>query len=113
MRFEESRRQALFGIEDATDGKPLQVALDFDGLHEAAIQALQQNYRLGPAEADLLGLLTGEIAREILEALIDLPTRVAWFKKKQSAAADGGSNTAAGSPAGTPATVPPAPTSGR
>jgi hypothetical protein len=113
MRFEEARRQALFGIEGAADGKPVQVAFDFDGLHEAAVRALLENYRVGPAEVDLLGLLTGDIAREILEALIDLPTRVEWFQKKQSVAAGGGSSTAAGSPAGTAAIAPPAPTSGR
>jgi len=92
MQFEEARRAAV--VETA--GESARVSLDFRGLHDAAILALQFNYRLGPAEADLLGLLTLDISREILEAVIDLPTRIDWFKKKQSAAADAGLNTGAG-----------------
>jgi len=111
MRFEDARRAAVTLI-DAPAGGAVRVQFDFDGLHQAAVRCLQENYRIGPAEAALLGLLTADISREILEALIDLPTRLDWFKKKQSAPPAAGSSTAAGSPAGTPATGPPAPTSG-
>ena len=108
LRFEEARRQAILGSAAATDGKPVEVQFDFSGLHDAAVFVLQENYRLGPAEADLLGLLTGDISREILETIIDLATRKEWFsaKKKQSADRAAGLNTAAGSPAATDTTGP-------
>jgi len=112
VRYEEARRLAFLGVE-ASEDQNVQVAFDFDGIHQAAVEALQFNYRIGPAEADLLGLLTWDISREILEAVIDVPTRIDWFKKKQSGARAAGSNTADGPPAATPAIDPPAPTSGR
>lgn len=115
MRFDDVRRQAILGAGDEGRGAGdamVKVAFDFSGLHEAAVEALQYNYRIGPAEADLLGLLTLDVSREILEAVIDLPTRAEWFKKKQSAAPADGSSTVAGSPAATPATAPQSPTSG-
>ena len=111
MRFEDARRAAV-AAEIPAGGDAVRLQFDFDGLHQAAVQVLQTNYRIGPAEAALLGLLTADISCGILEALIDLPTRVAWFAKKKSAPPAAGSSTAAGWPAATAATGPPAPISG-
>ena len=112
MRFEDARRVAV-SVETPGDGESVRVQFDFDGLHQAAVRCLQENYRIGPAEAALLNLLTADISREICEALIDIPTRLEWFKKKQSAPPAAGLSTAAGSPAETPDTGPRVPTSGR
>ena len=114
MRFEDARRAAvtMAAAETPAGGDAVRLQFDFDGLHDAAVRVLQENYRIAPAEAALLGLLTADISREILEALIDLPTRLDWFKKKQSAPPAAGSSTAAGWPAATAATGPPAPISG-
>lgn len=106
-RYEEARRQAVLGVGQIGDEATVRLEFDFNGQHEAAVEALTYNYRIGPAEADLLGLLTGDISREILDAVIDLPTRVEWFKKKQSAAPPVGSSTGVGLPAATPATARP------
>lgn len=57
------------------------ISFSFDGLHKAAIEALATNYVIGPAECDLLGLLTQEAAIEILDVLIDMPTRFELQKK--------------------------------
>jgi len=64
---------------------------------QVAILALQVNYRIGPAELDLLGIYNMEFRRCILQALLDVDTFVSWFKKKQMASTsadpvdDGGS----------------------
>ena len=57
------------------------IEVTFDGLHHAAVQALAVNYVIGPAECDMLGLLTEEIAVKILDALIAAPTRAKLQKK--------------------------------
>jgi hypothetical protein len=51
----------------------------------------------------VLGLLTGKLAVEVLDALIDMPTRLAWVKKKNDAETAGNSTGAgpADSTAGT------------
>ena len=102
MRWYEAER-------GAADGK----TFDFSGIHDAAVEALQANYRLGPAEAALLGLLTPQKAREVLDVLIDRPTLLEWVQahNEQKKTADpAGSNTAAGSADSTAATAPPSPT---
>lgn len=48
----------------------------FDKAHAAAITVLSANYRIGPAEADLLGLLTSQNVADVLNSTIDIPTRL-------------------------------------
>lgn len=57
----------------------------FDDLNDAALLALATNYRVGKAETSLLGLFDSSCITDILLALIDWPTRLAWSKKKQDA----------------------------
>jgi len=83
------------------------VSFRFDDVVNGGIAALAVNYLVGPVEVDLLGLLSIDLATEVLDALCDLPTRFAWFKKKAAAGASDGSNTAAGPEDLTPATGPP------
>jgi hypothetical protein len=80
VRWEEAR----FGVSLDEPTKPIKDAqeLSFQDAHQAAVVALAANYRLGPTEVSLLGLLTAELAVTVLDALIDLPTREAWVKKK-------------------------------
>lgn len=63
----------------ANDG-PLPV-ITFDGAHDAAVDALSVNYRVGRAEAAALGLLDNSIVRQILDVLIDYPGLMSWSKK--------------------------------
>jgi len=80
----------------------------FNDVVESAIRMLAVNYLVGSAEIDLLGLLSTELASEILDALCDVPTRLAWFRKKKQAAGESdGSNTGDGPGDSTPATDPP------
>lgn len=65
---------------------------DFHGLHEAAIEALAVNYVVGPTECDLLSLLDQRCAVEVLKALIDVPTLLAWTQKKTAQAPATGSS---------------------
>lgn len=94
-RWEEA--QAAGNVRDQEGGRAA-LMFDFAGTIEAAAEVLAANYLVGPAEIDLLGLLTEEIAVEVLNALIDIPTRLEWIKKKLAAARAGG-NTGDG-PAG-------------
>jgi hypothetical protein len=57
----------------------------FDGQVDAAVQCLAVHYRIGRVEAALLGLLTIELAREVLDVLIDLERFLVLAKKKQAA----------------------------
>ncbi len=59
-----------------------------------AIDVLAVNYRIGPAEASLLGILSAGISREILDALVDRPTLEKWLEKKTAETA--GANTGGG-----------------
>jgi len=102
-RWENNHRDAARSA--GKDAK--QVSFRFDDVVNGAVAALAANYFLGPTEVDLLGLLSVDLAVEVLGALIDIPTRLAWCKKKAAAAASAGSNTAAGPAASTPATNPP------
>lgn len=64
----------------------------YDTLHDDALAALAINYRLGRAECALLGLLNTGICRDILDAVVDVPTHRLWLQKKTSAAAAGSSS---------------------
>lgn len=73
----------------SADGKPV----TYTDLHDDALAALSTNYRIGKAECALLGLLNTQICRGILDALVDVPTYMAWVKKK---AAQGGASSSDG-----------------
>lgn len=61
---------------EAVDDDPFEGEGCFDRCHDFALQCLAANYRIGPAEADLLGLLTVEKAKAVLNTLIDVLARV-------------------------------------
>jgi hypothetical protein len=81
---------------ETTDGQNARQVFAFDDLLTGAVQALAVNYAIGPAEVDLLGLLSDETAVKILDALSDIPTRIAW-QKKSADAAPAGTTTGPGS----------------
>lgn len=58
------------------------ISVEFQDLMNAACTALGGNYRIGPAEADLLGLLTSDNAPKVLNALVDFPRVMELVKKK-------------------------------
>lgn len=70
-----------------------ELTFDFGALNDAALLALAVNYRVSKAEIALLGLFADGVPEEILMAVIDWPTLLAWQKKKR---ADAGAATAAG-----------------
>lgn len=80
-RWDEASMQAVLSATQE-DAGPVTVAFDFQDTVDAAVQVLAANYRLGPTEASLLGILAPHLAREILNAVVDLPTRLAWAEKK-------------------------------
>jgi hypothetical protein len=91
------------------------VVFEFSDWIDAAVTALAANYRVGPIEVDLLGLLTTETPRAILNALVDWPAVEAYLKKKLTtpeAGARGTSSGTGGPPDSIPATGPASPTSG-
>lgn len=64
------------GEPDHIEGDPFEGEGCFDRCHDYALQCLAANYRIGPAEADFLGLLTVEKAKAVLNTLIDVLARV-------------------------------------
>lgn len=77
----------------------------FDGAGQlsGAVLALAANYLVGPAECSLLGLLTIEHAREVLDRLIDRPRFEALAKKKNTWLAARSSAAGSPGPAASPA----------
>jgi len=65
------------------------VEFDFSQVVDGAIQALATNYRIGPVEVDLLGLLTFDQAKEVMDALVDSPTLEKWLAENQKKTPDG------------------------
>ena len=80
-------------VSDPDDDEKAVVEFTFNNAHDAAVTALSANYRVGCAEAALLGLLDEQVAEQILDALIDVPSALALIKKKL---ARGGSPIAGG-----------------
>lgn len=72
--FWESLLGAVVDGENAT--------LNFSDTLDSAVKALAANYRIGPAEATALELLTMECAVEVLQSLVDWPTLKEWFAKR-------------------------------
>ncbi len=95
-RFERSFYEAPQRAGEGAEGKDVQIELDFQDAVAAAVEVLGVNYRVGPAEVEILGILTDQNVYKILQALIDWPTHAEWLKKKLSTAPDIG-NIAAGS----------------
>lgn len=76
---DEVRRQFSTADVPETD-EPITIQFEFADVHSSALTALSANYRLGAAEADLLGLLSERSASDVLFALIDWPTRMEWTR---------------------------------
>jgi hypothetical protein len=55
--------------------------ITFQDLVGGAVEVLAANYAIGPAEAAALEILSEPVCVAILDAVVDLPTRVAWVKK--------------------------------
>ncbi len=89
--------------ESAPD-EAVTVQFDYCDSIDGAIVALSYNYAIGPTEVEALGLLSGDVATDVLLAMIDWPTSVAAQKKSSPSAGD--SPSAGGSPAVTPDTGP-------
>ncbi len=68
---------------------------------EVALCGIRTNYRIDKAEVGLLKLLDDVTEWAVCDAMIDWPSWQTFLKKKR---AQGTSSTAAGPPAGTPAT---------
>ena len=64
------------------------VRFDFEGLHSSAAECLTANYRVGPDEISMLGLFDSESARNILDALIDMPSAIALMEELEKKTAD-------------------------
>jgi len=107
LQWDETLLRGWEERNDAESGEEVVMALKFQGAVEAAVRALGVNYRIGPTEAAMLGILTGPLAGEILNALVDLPTRREWAEKKMTNGAHAGGNIADGARGSTPAIGPP------
>lgn len=77
---------AAIEVEPGTAG----VRFDFAGAHDAVVTCLAANYRVGPVECDLLGLLDETVLTEVLQASIDWPTYRLWIQKKTEQGLVGG-----------------------
>lgn len=69
----------------AEDGK---LTLDFEGETDAAVVALQANYRIGAVEASMLELLNDLTVGKILNATVDFDHATEWLKKKAAASGE-------------------------
>ena len=78
--------------EAADPEADVSIPIDVDDLHGSAVEVLAANYRLGVGETMLLGLLASGTAQDILDALVDGPTRRAWLEKKTAADRAGASS---------------------
>ncbi len=68
------------GAFEESDGKTIE--FQYNGVIESAVEALAVNYVVSVPECvGLLGLLTEQLAVEILDTLIDMPTRYELLKK--------------------------------
>lgn len=61
----------------------------FDERIEYALRCLRVNYRVGPVEAEVIGLLSEAAAVEVLGAVVDLPTWVRLCADKKKLAVSG------------------------
>jgi len=63
------------------------IRFEFEESYDAALEALKTNYRLRKMEVALLALFDDLCVAEILCAVVDWPTWVAWNKKKTQTSA--------------------------
>jgi hypothetical protein len=81
---------------------------------DAAVLCLQANYRLGRIETAMLGILTDELASDVLDRLVDGPVFAEFLKKKVEREASrlsaAGSSSSVGREGSTPPMPPPSPT---
>ena len=77
---------------------------DFPGLIDAAVACLAANYRLSRCEVSALGLLDDQVARRVLDVLVDWDVYTAILAKNLARPAD--SSGAGGPPDATPITAP-------
>lgn len=63
-------------------GEAVAVELSLTDAADLAVEVLAVNYRITAAEVSLLGLFADATPAAVLDAVIDLPTRRAWIKKK-------------------------------
>ena len=75
-------------VEDDHDDSQT-VRFNFDGLNDAALDVLATNYRVGKAEVAALGLFDSRCVYEVMNAVVDMPAIMAFFKKKASGLAAG------------------------
>lgn len=79
------------------DSRQVQYELSVAEALDLCVTILAVNYRIGKAEAALLGLLTDFSRQEVLDAAIDMPRQKAWAKKNVRLRPES-SNTADGRP---------------
>jgi hypothetical protein len=95
------------------EGQTIQTDFSDASAFDSAVECLQANYRVGPVEISLLGLLDdGDALRRILDALVDWPVWLAAQKKMTGSSDPGVSPGPDGSPDSTQLTGPPSPTCG-
>jgi hypothetical protein len=75
------RRAAADPAQAATDEQAAEHWSLYTTRIEAAVQVLATNYVLGPVECSILGLLTKENVREVLDLAIDEPELLNILKK--------------------------------
>jgi len=79
-RWEVARQRAIVGDSDESGVVP--VTFTFANAVDSAATVLQANYRVSRTECAMAGLFASGVPTGILDALIDWPTRLEWFKKK-------------------------------
>jgi hypothetical protein len=76
--------EAWLRVRDGAAGDDDHARFDYHGRLAAAAFVLQTNYRLGLVEAVYLELLSLTKSEQVLDALIDLDTLLAWCRKSES-----------------------------
>lgn len=84
---------AAVGAETTQGEADGTTSFEFGELVQAVVMVLAANYLVGTAEIGLLKLSNGQCRPNVMNATIDLPTIIAWNKKKLAAA---GSNSSDG-----------------
>lgn len=87
------QREEFTWVARSTEGR---IVTRIDSCFDLACRALAVNYRLGPAEVSVLGLVTSENAADVPLALVDWPSDVELAKKAE---ASGGESSSPGATA--------------
>ena len=85
---EQNRQAEIDAIAAAPTGAS-EVRFTFDAIDDLAIATLQANYRIGPAELDLLQLYDIQSRTRLVAAAMDSATLAAWSQKKTELARAG------------------------